>query len=150
MSIGSAGGSALPISADRPADPAGGFTLLEVVIALAIAGLALIALFRAGSEGILAVDVSAQYEEALQRAESHLAQLTGAADLSPGGAGGDDGNGYRWQTQIRPLAAQPAKGVGDGALALLDIEVTISWGGRGRQRSVALHTRRLGTASVRE
>src|SRR6266446_5415666 len=52
-----------------------GFTLLEVVVALAIAGLALVGLFRAGSGGLLAVDTAARAEEAVQRAQSHLAAV---------------------------------------------------------------------------
>ena len=54
---------------------AGGFTLLEVVVALAIAALALVGLFQAGSGGLFAVDTAARAEEAVQRAQSHLAAV---------------------------------------------------------------------------
>ena len=39
----------------------GGFTLLEVVVGLAIAAVALVGLFRAGSGGLVAVDTAARY-----------------------------------------------------------------------------------------
>ena len=61
-----------------------GFTLLEVVVALAIAGLALVGLFRAGSGGLLAVDTAARAEEAVQRAQSHLAAVGRDAALVEG------------------------------------------------------------------
>ncbi len=54
---------------------ADGFTLLEVIVALAIAALALIVLFRAGSDGLFAVDTATRAEEAVERAQSHLAAI---------------------------------------------------------------------------
>jgi prepilin-type N-terminal cleavage/methylation domain-containing protein len=42
-----------------------GFTLLEVVVALAIAAMALVGLFRAGSGGMFAVDTAARAQEAV-------------------------------------------------------------------------------------
>ncbi|MGA8379996.1 MAG: prepilin-type N-terminal cleavage/methylation domain-containing protein, partial [Stellaceae bacterium] len=59
----------------EPAPAAAGFTLLEVIVALAIASFALIGLFQAGSGGLFAVDTAARAEEALQRAQSHLAAV---------------------------------------------------------------------------
>jgi len=75
----------------------GGFTLLEVVVALAIAAVALVGLFRAGSGGLFAVDTAARAQEAVQRAQSHLAAVGRDAALvegdftavgDPTGAGG--------------------------------------------------------------
>ena len=62
-----------------------GFTLLEVVVALAIAALALVGLFQAGSGGLFAVDTAARAEEAIQRAQSHLAAVGRDAALVQGG-----------------------------------------------------------------
>jgi len=60
----------------------GGFTLLEVVVALAIAAVALVGLFQAGSGGLFAVDTAARAQEAIQRAQSHLAALGRSTDRS--------------------------------------------------------------------
>src|SRR5258706_757783 len=79
-----------------------GFTLLEVVVALAIAGLALVGLFRAGSGGLFAVDTAARAEEAVQRAQSHLAAVGRDAALVGGEFTGDDGGGYRWGLPVSP------------------------------------------------
>ena len=81
-----------------------GFTLLEVVVAVAIAGLALVGLFQAGSGGLFAVDTAARAEEALQRAQSHLAAVGRDAALVEGDSSGDDGGGYRWRLQVQPAA----------------------------------------------
>src|SRR5579863_5446377 len=83
--------------------PAHGFTLLEVVVALAIAGLALVGLFRAGSGGVLAVDAAGHVDQAIERAQSHLAEFGRIAVITPGETEGDDGGGYRWRVRARPL-----------------------------------------------
>src|ERR1700757_2875282 len=88
----------------------GGFTLLEVVVALAIAGLALVGLFRAGSEGLFAVDAATRAEEAVQRAQSHLAAVGRNAALTEGEFNGDDGGGYRWRLRVTPVSSRQTPG----------------------------------------
>src|SRR6266403_4847577 len=85
-----------------------GFTLLEVVVALAIAGLALVGFFRAGSGGLFAVDTAARAEEAVQRAQSHLAAVGRDASMTEGELTGEDGGGYRWRLRVRPLTVRQA------------------------------------------
>ena len=128
-----------------------GFTLLEVLVALAIAGLAFIGLFQAGSGGMIAADTAARVEEAVQRAQSHLAAVGRDAALVEGEFTDDDGGGYHWRLRVRPVGSRqllPASG-GDSAaaLTLFDVEVAILWSGRNGERSVVLKTLRLGTSS---
>src|SRR5260370_15962906 len=85
-----------------------GFTLLEVIVAFAIAALALVGLFRAGSGGLFAVDTAARSEEAAQRAQSHLAAVRRDAALVEGQLTGDDGRGYRWALRGSPLTSRPS------------------------------------------
>jgi len=136
------------MSADQSV-PDNGFTLLEVVVALAIAGLALVGLFRAGSGGLVSVDTAARAEEAVQRAQSHLAAVGRDAALVEGELTGDDGGGYRWALRVRPLTARQSlapNGVSPITTTLFNVEVAISWPGRAGERSVTLRTLRLGTA----
>src|SRR5215831_6072617 len=97
------------MSADRSL-PSDGFTLLEVVVALAIAGLALVGLFRAGSGGLFAVDAATRAEEAVQRAQSHLAAVGRNAALTEGEFTGDDGGGFRWLLRVRPVTSRQVPG----------------------------------------
>src|SRR5258705_8189842 len=85
-----------------------GFTLLEVVVALAITGLALVGLFRAGSGGLFAVDTAARGEEAVQRAQSHLAAVGRDAALVGGEFTGDDGGRFPWALPVSPRASPQA------------------------------------------
>lgn len=128
----------------------GGFTLLEVVVALAIAALALVGLFQAGSGGLFAVDTAARVQEAVQRAQSHLAAVGRDAALVQGDFTDDDGGGYRWRLRVRPVATRQVLTVGTNANAtetLFDVEVAISWPGHSGDRSVVLKTLRPGTAA---
>jgi general secretion pathway protein I len=130
---------------------AAGFTLLEVLVALAIAGLSLVVLFRAGGDGLVAVDTATRAEEAVERAQSHLAALGYDVALAQGDSEGDDGGGYRWRLRVAPAASWQTGGPGAGAGAgivttLYDVEVAISWPGRHQDRLVVLRTRRITTA----
>ena len=139
------------ISAER-VSPRGdaGFTLLEVVVALALASLALVALFQAGSAGLLTVDSATRVEGAVDRAQSHLAEFADTGAIKPGESEGDDGDGYHWRLVARPIASQPAEAADqtEAPARLYDIDVTIWWGTGRHRRSVELETERIGSAEV--
>src|SRR2546430_14279080 len=94
-----------------------GFTLLEVVVALAIAGLALVGLFQAASGGLFAVDTAARAEEAIQRAQSHLAAVGRDAALVQGEFTDDDGGGYHWRLRVRQVATRQLVAAGPNSAA---------------------------------
>jgi general secretion pathway protein I len=139
-----------PVAASGARTAAGGFTLIEILVALAIAGLALVGLFQAGSGGVLAVDAAGQVNEATQRAQSHLAALGRIAAITPGETEGDDGDGYRWRVRARQLAAwQVGPAAAPVTITLFEVEIAISWRAGSRQaggghRSVVLNSLRLG------
>lgn len=122
-----------------------GFTLLETLVAFVIAALALAVLFRAGGDGLVAVATASRFEEAVQRAQSHLAAVGRDVALLQGESEGDDGGGYRWRLRIVPAAGwnrQP--GAAAGSVTLFDVEVAVSWRAPVAERSVTLRTRRIG------
>jgi general secretion pathway protein I len=130
-----------------------GFTLLEVVVALAIASLAIVGLFQAASGGLLAVNTAGRVEEAVQRAQSHLAAVGRSAALIQGEFTDDDGGGYHWRLRARPVASRrvaAADGSPTALATLFDVEVAISWPGRSGERSVVLKTLRLSATTSGE
>ena len=149
-----------------------GFTLIEVLVAFAIAALALAVLFRSSGTALTSSRAAVQYQEALSRARSHLAAI-GTGVLEPGEQSGDDGDGYRWRLTVQPAGtavvqaapppttAPPPTAEADQALAppeegpdtaqpvnvtLFAVEVGISWNADGRAREVVLRTDRLSGA----
>ena len=61
-----------------------GFTLLEVIIALIIAGMAAVALFEAVGTGLRATQTASMYDQAIVRAKSRLAAAAHGTKLTPG------------------------------------------------------------------
>jgi general secretion pathway protein I len=129
-----------------------GFTLLEVVIAFAIAALALGVMFKAAIGGMSAVGTAGRYEEAISRAKSHLAAVGRDGPLSAGETQGDDGSAYRWRIRIVQVAAitqntNPLTPFAQASFrkpTLYSVEVGISWSESGRSREVLLQTQRIG------
>jgi general secretion pathway protein I len=140
-----------------------GFTLIEVLVALAIAALGLGVLMAAASQGLTNVGAADRYVEATRRAEARLATLAPMNAIASGEFSGDDGGGYFWLTRITPLAVYPiapaagqaqagpgngaaAPGAGQGPLALYAVTVTISWRNGAGSKSVTLQSERLARA----
>jgi general secretion pathway protein I len=123
-----------------------GFTLLEVLVAFAIAAFALVALFRGALDGLRAASVAGSYQEAMARARSRLATLGHGLALAPGERAGDDGGGYHWRIRIAPLATAAAGPRGQVPnLELYAVSVAVSWMAEGHRREVRLDSERVAT-----
>ena len=119
----------------------GGFTLIECIIALAIAGMVMAALFDGGLTGLRAVDDAARTLEAVSLARSRLAALSVGPVPAPGVTTGEDGSGYSWRQQIARA------GAGINGLVLIELRVEIAWRRDGRAHAVTLVSRRLAEAA---
>lgn len=117
-----------------------GFTLLETLVALAIAAMAIGVFIKEAGVSLRSVAMAGRYEEAVSRAKSHLAAVRSDTTLVVGDFSGDDGDGYRWRVRVAPVAtSKPAEG-GASGVTLYTIDVTISWARDGATRDVALRT----------
>jgi general secretion pathway protein I len=132
-----------------------GFTLLEVVVAFAIAAMALGIMFKAAAGGMLAVATAGRYEEAVSRAKSHLSAIGRDGPLSDTTNDGDDGGGYRWRVRIVTIGTVNPSGNGPVVAflqparrpTLYSVEVGISWTEAGKTREYLLQTQRLGNTA---
>jgi general secretion pathway protein I len=149
----------LPISEDAPTPLpptrtrfAQGFTLLEVLIAFVIAGLALSALYALEMTSLQGIRTASRYEQAVSRANSHLALATRADPLTAGDWHGDDGSGFEWHLTVRPISSikvqpdyRPTSNMADNfGVTLYAIAVQITWHD-GRVHEVRLDTEQIGT-----
>lgn len=125
--------------AREPSAKDGGFTLLEVLVAAAIAALALALLFQGAAGGVRAARVADHMQEAVSRARSRLAVLERGAMPAPGDQAGDDRGGFHWRSRVTRV------GFGTG-VALYDLAVAESWTTDGGTREVMLHGRRVAPA----
>jgi general secretion pathway protein I len=124
-----------------------GFTLIEVLVALAIIGLALGALAGVFSTGLAGHETASAAEAALAVAEEQLALAS--AEPRPGAASGVFANRFAWHTAITPYADSDAKAPdAPSALpSLYRIAVSVAWHDGRRTREVSLSTLRLGAAA---
>jgi len=126
-----------------------GFTLLEVLVAFAIAALALAAVYDGAIAGLRSTHLASRQAGALAIARSHLAALDPQGTVAPGIVEGDEPPGYHWVLTVVPLGVAAPGGVDTARpLVLYDVRVAVRWNGDGvRQRMVALESRRAGEAS---
>jgi general secretion pathway protein I len=124
-----------------------GFTLIEVLVALAIIGLTLGALAGIFSTGLTAHETTSGTEAALAVAEEQLALA--AAAPRPGTGRGVFANRYAWQTVVTPYQDAASKTVDTPSdlPPLYRIAVSVDWHDGNHARAVSLSTLRLGTPS---
>lgn len=129
-----------------------GFTLLEVIVALIIAGMAAVALFEAAGSGLNETRTASMYDQAVVRAKSRLAAAVHGSKLAAADRRGEDGGGFRWRLRTAPVAAaslRPTGLVGPRGAAsipvvLYAVSVWISWNDGGAERDVRLDTEQVG------
>jgi general secretion pathway protein I len=120
-----------------------GFTMLEIVIAFAIAALALLALYQGVTKALGATGKAAGTVEALRDAQSLLAAVGTAIPADLGEQHGEAPNGFGWRILITPVASRPlAEGV-KRTLDLRAVEVIVTWRVGARTSDVALSGYRL-------
>lgn len=123
-----------------------GFTLIEVVVALAIAGVALVAIARVFGSSVAGEATASSAAAALAVAEEQMADAEATVVLRPGSSEGIFAGRYRWRTVITPYKDADAGPVDPLAstLRLLRIEVAVAWSDGSSRRRIALETLRLG------
>ena len=102
----------------------GGFTLLEILVALVIFALAFGVLAQIMQTGFRQSTVARSLAGATELARSELARVGIDAPLQVGAAEGESEDGLRWQTEIE-LVSAPGE---DQSLALYQVQVTVAWG----------------------
>jgi general secretion pathway protein I len=113
-----------------------GFSLLEMVVAMAILALALAALYQAASGATRNVRTDERYAYAVELARSLLANhavvpLAGLQD------NGETAGGFQWRVAARPVDL-PRSALPVGSLQ--EIEVSVSWKDGVRSRQMALNS----------
>ena len=130
-----------------------GFTLVEVLVAFAIAAPVVALLIGQGALAVRAVRTAARYEEAVSRAQSRLDSILDRT-LAAGERDGDDGGGFHWRTRVVMLGMtgaprQPPRGTPyAGGTTLYDVTVEVSWADGTGTGAATLGTRRLGPSGV--
>jgi prepilin-type N-terminal cleavage/methylation domain-containing protein len=129
-----------------------GFTLLEVMVALAVLGLGIVTVLELFA-GSLQLGVKAShYTQATVYAQNVMGRLFALTELNDGEESGELPGGYVWRARVQEVypeenQAQPRPDSQDptNILHLKEIEVSVSWEEDGGQQNLVLHSLRAVT-----
>ena len=110
---------------------AAGFTLLEVMVAVAVIAIALVAVFQLHAQTVSMGSVARFYATAPMLAQARISELETAEAGSFQNDSGDFGNdfgGYVWTSTVEDIESEV---LGRGAEALKRIEITVEHEGEG-------------------
>lgn len=117
-----------------------GFSLIEVVVALAIVAVTLGTVLRLLGTTLVSVDRAGNYLRALGAAQSHLAEASSGSPLSFGVTQGSQ-DGIEWRLSVQPFSMLPV----DPKVTLYHVVVLTSYQGT----KVELETLLLAASSLR-
>ena len=115
------------IDADSSRQPARGFTLLEVMVAMAIMAIVLVSVYRMQAQTLAMSTATRFYTQAPLLAAGKLAQLEVDATEIIDGQSGDFGDafaGYRYRISIRDAGLEA---LGEPGQDLKRIDITVSY-----------------------
>jgi general secretion pathway protein I len=115
-----------------------GFTLLEVMIALAILGMTFAFAMELLATGVRSAKTSEDYVQAALLARQKVAQVAVLPSTGGEADGGEFGGGFRWVSEVHPLPQEeelPAR--------LYQVQVRVTWPGRRGEKLLDLYTMRM-------
>jgi len=118
-------------------DMARGFTLLEVLVALTILGLAIVTLMQLSSQGLRLVRLSDDYQQAVLVAD----RIARATDVLQEGVDAGQAGAFQWERRIVlvPVPAELTPGAGP-QLRLYALSVVVRWGSHRTLELASLRT----------
>lgn len=128
-----------------------GFTLVEVLVALVIALIALGVLFGGVASSLRTARETALWGRAIETAESRLAAIADPASAL-GEHEGEASDGFRWRTSVAFISAAAApnparRGIWARGTGLYAVSVTVLWQDGGAEQQFKLDSAMLGPVS---
>ncbi|MGJ5176505.1 type IV pilus modification PilV family protein [Bradyrhizobium oligotrophicum] len=129
------------------ADDEAGFTLVEVIVALAMLSLGLTLVMGLLSTGLSRTGMAERLAGAVSLAQSVMAQVGSVIPLRADIRDGTEANGYQWHLAIQPY--RPAQSGDARPVELYQVSVQVGWQQGQDPRSYALSTLRIGPRASR-
>jgi len=117
-----------------------GFTLLEILVALAVLGMAFVSIFQLFSADLRAVHASDDYSIAVMRAESRMRELLADEALSESSWAEVIDDGYRIDFTVSDAEKERTEML---PVQLLEITLHMTWIKDTRERAFTLKTMKL-------
>jgi len=125
-----------------------GFTLVEVIVALAILSAGLSLLLGLISNGLRQTASAQKMAGAGSLAQSLMAEVGADLAVRAEVRGGQNTDGYRWRLKMQPY--DHAREDQDGQVGLFSVSAEIEWEEGAERRAYALTTLRLGPKASRQ
>jgi len=122
-----------------------GFTLLEVLVAMAILGVGLIVIIELFSGGLRLGRTAEEYTRAVGYARMKLEEISLAKTLEEGIEEGEFDREYRWQVEVKKVdLLPPGKETSyQPPVALYWVRIEVLWKSGIRERTTALESYRV-------
>jgi general secretion pathway protein I len=122
-----------------------GFTLIEVVVALAILGIGLVVIIELFGGGLRLGRISQEYTKASGYARMKMEEINMASALEEGIQGGEFDGQFRWQMEVKRVSLLPPsrETTYHPPVDLFWVRVDILWKSGSRERAAALESYRL-------
>lgn len=124
----------------HPESEKSGFTLLEILVALALLGIALLVIVRLFSADLRGISVSDDYVVAVAKAESKMRELLDDDTLSEKDWTEFTDDGYRIYASVKESLKDRTENL---QVKLFDIGLTVYWKKGERERFVTLNTQKI-------
>ncbi|MFQ5521158.1 MAG: prepilin-type N-terminal cleavage/methylation domain-containing protein [Candidatus Methylomirabilia bacterium] len=114
-----------------------GFTLLEVMVALAILGLAVVTIIQLFSGGLRLLKLSGDHQQAALLADQKTREWEPQAEGIDSGQQGE----FEWERRVEPYSIpEELMGAEDSGLQLMRVSVEVRWSGNRRVEIATLRT----------
>lgn len=119
-----------------------GFTLIEVVVAMAILGVGLIVIIELFSGGLRLGRTSEEYTQAVGYARLKMEDIALAKQLEEGQEEGEFDNIFRWRVEVKKVPVLPVEETTDfqPPVDLYQVKVIILWKSGLKERSTVMET----------
>jgi general secretion pathway protein I len=121
-----------------------GFTLIEIMVAMAVLGVCLVTIMQLFSGGLRSSKVSNDYTRAAIRAKEKMEEILLNNEFSEGSFSGDFADGFRWRVDVAQFKIVE-EGMPTVPVDLFEIRVGVLWNDGNREKHFDISTLRTGT-----
>jgi len=122
-----------------------GFTLIEVVVAMAILGIGLIVIIELFSGGLRLARTSVEYTQAVNYARMKMEEMGVRQTMEEGSEEGEFDNTFRWRVETNKLDILPVQTGTDykPPVDLFRVKVNVFWKSGSKERSTQIESYKI-------
>ncbi|RJQ50271.1 MAG: prepilin-type N-terminal cleavage/methylation domain-containing protein [Nitrospiraceae bacterium] len=117
-----------------------GFTLLEILVALAITGIALVVALELFSANLRNISISEDYVSAVSRAEARMREMMDSRDLQESAWTESTAEGYKIDISVSETLKERTQNL---KVRLMEVDLTIHWTKAAKERAFILKSMKL-------